>query len=167
MSMMSVHIDSHDLQHDLDALIMLMSPAGAEAFLGTTVGPYIRRRAGERFANEGDDVVGKWAPLRPATVAMRQASNWAVGGDHPINHLSGEMERWVVDGGWDAYPDSFGATMRYPGSVPTGNLAKKVKTAQSGDPASRTVARPVLGVNEADMLWMVTAYAFAIEAAVS
>lgn len=164
--MMIIDIVTEDVEKDLNALIMLMSPAGATAFLGTQVGPYLRRRAGERFEHEGDDVVGKWAPLRPATVVMREASNYPVAGDHPINHLSGELENWVVDGGWNAYPDTFGASMTYPGTRPSGLLAKKVKTAQSGDRASNTVARPVLGVNEADMLWMLTAYKFAVEAVV-
>lgn len=158
-------VNDRDVEEALDKLIFLLSPTGMTAWLGASVGPYLRKRAGERFASEGDDVTGAWAPLRPATVAIREASNYPVAGDHPINRRSGELEDWVVRGGWQAYPHGIGATLRYPADAPSGELKKKVETAQKGREFPRTVARPVLGINETDMLFVTTALAFSVEEA--
>lgn len=156
---MMIEAYTKEVDKSLDNLIVLMSPEGATAFLGAEIGPYLRKRAGERFASEGDDVTGAWAQLKPATVAIR-------GEAHPINHDTGELENWVVDGGWDAYPSGGGAAMQFPKSPPAGRLKKKVQSAQVGDPSNNQVARPVLGVNEADLAFMVTAYAFMVEKAI-
>jgi len=157
-------VDAGSVDYMLAKLMLLLSPQGLTTFLGSTVGPYLARRAGERFENEGDDVVGKWAELKPATMAIRAEGPWAVGPDHPINRRTGELENWVVRGGWHAYPEGFGAAMQYPASLPTGELYDKVKTAQSGRSEPNTVPRPVLGLNEADMLFVITAFAANIEA---
>jgi hypothetical protein len=158
-------VDDHQVTRALDNLATLLSPQGMEFFLGAKMGPYLRQRAKERFDTEGDDAVGMWAPLRPATVAIRAEGPWAISGEHPINRRTGELENWVVDGGWFAYPDSLGATMQYPKTTPGGELKKKVKTAQLGDKESNTVARPVLGVGEADMAFFMTALLVEIDAA--
>ena len=156
-------VDDKALRLSFDRLILLLSPAGAASFLGTSVGPYLSKRAGERFANEGDDAVGgAWAPLKPGTVAIREEMGFP--GEHPINVRTGELERWVVGSGWDAYPFGAGASLRYPGTAPTGTLKEKVVTAQRGRKDPDTVARPVLAVNEADMLFVIAALAAQIEA---
>lgn len=148
----------------MDKLLVFLSPIGTSLFLGSTIGPYLSKRAGERFAGEGDDVVGKWAPLKDSTVAIRESQNYP--GAHPINRRSGELENWVVDGGWDAYPTGFGASLRYPGTRPSGELKDKVLTAQAGREFPKTVARPVLGVNENDLFFLIGAYTYAMEEAV-
>ena len=157
-------VNSASVDHMLMKLMLLLSPQGLTTFLGTTVGPYLSKRAGERFEQEGDDVVGKWAELKPATMAIRAESIYPIGPDHPINRRSGELENWVVRGGWHAYPEGFGAAMQYPANLPTGELRDKVMTAQSGRSEPNTVARPVLGLNEADLLFVITAFAASIEA---
>lgn len=156
-------VDDHDVEKMLDDVIRFLSPNGAMAFLQGVIGPYLSKRAGDRFKDEGDDVVGKWQELHPATVAIREAGNWPVGGDHPINRRSGELENWVVQGGWAAYPTALGASMQYPKNRPTGELKHKVTVAQSGE--GRTPARPVLGVNEADLMFFTMAYGAAFEEA--
>lgn len=153
-----------DVEQMLVRAVAFSSPAGAMAFLHLTMGPYLRKRAKERFRNEGDDVTGPWAPLSAATQQIRASGNWPVAPDHPINRRSGELENWVVDGGWDAYPMALGASMRYPGKQPSGNLKKKVVGAQQGE--GTAPARPVLGVNEADLAAFVALYWKAWEEAV-
>lgn len=141
-------------------LTALMSPAGMSAFLNIEIGPYLRERAQARFRNEGDDVVGDWAPLKEATVAFREAEN--VPGEHPINRRHGALENWVVDGGWNAYPAGFGGALRYPANDPGGTTREKAVTAQRGSAAPATVPRPVLGVNETDMIFVLSALQFSV-----
>ncbi|QEM40907.1 MAG: head-to-tail connector protein [Phage AS32] len=152
-------VRDRDVARSLDNLIGLLSPVGATAFLGAHMGPYLSRRAKERFESEGDDVSGVWAPLKPVTIQMRHAQGFEAG---PINRRTGELENWVVRGGWNAYPTALGASMQYPAKKPAGELRKKVQTAQKGKEYPNTVARPVLGVNEADLIFFQTSLMFAV-----
>lgn len=168
--MFEFRVLNHDLTTALGRLSVLMSDEGLAAFLGTTMGPYLQQRGQKRFAGQGDDVSGAWAPLSPATIQIRADGGYGPG---PINRRTGELENWVVASGWDAYPITKGATMRFPGKKPTGKLKEKVITAQQGRDGSegpdnpRTVPRPVLGVNENDLLFFQTALAFAIHEAMA
>lgn len=164
--MTSLHttVEAQDVYDALDNLATLLSPSGLIAFLGGHVGPYLSRRAEDRFASEGDDVTGPWKPLSEATIRLRAEQGFAAG---PINHRTGELEDWVVDGGWFAYPVGEGATLRFPGQNPTGELRSKVQTAQGGRAKPMTDPRPVLGVNEVDLLFMQSSLMAAIEVAIS
>ena len=157
-------VQDADVTQALDNLMALLSPAGMTAFLGASIGPYLSKRAGDRFASEGDDVVGSWAPLKPSTIQIREDQGFGPG---PINRRTGEMEEWVVRGGWAAYPTGFGASMRFPGKRPAGELRRKVETAQKGKKQPSTVARPVLGVNETDLLFFQSALSLAVQEAIS
>lgn len=157
--MTSISIEAESVIAVLRSLDSALSPEGMAAFLGLEVAPYLAERAKRRFADEGDDASGKWAPLLPATQAIRAASpEWPVGPDHPINRRTGELEDWVTGGSFAAMPHALGATLRYPGTPPSGELARKVETAQRG--RNRTVPRPVLSVSEADLVFVVTRLAF-------
>lgn len=157
------YFQNEDVLDAFEKLIVLTSPNGMMSFLHTVIGPYLSKRAGERFASEGDDVTGPWAPLKEATIRIRETEGFAAG---PINRRTGELENWVVQGGWNAYPTGFGASMRYPGREPSGELRRKVETAQKGRVYPSTEPRPVLGVNEADLLFTLTALGTAFEEAV-
>jgi hypothetical protein len=50
-----------------------------------------------------------------------------------------------------------------PGDTPTGELAEKVKTAQQGKDNPRTVPRPVLGMNEVDLAFVLEGLSFFIQ----
>lgn len=150
----------------VEKLALLLSGPGLSTFLGASVGPYLRERTQQRFANEGDDVTGPWAPLHPATVAIRESLPYQIGGEHPINRRSGELEDWVTQGNYFPYPTGVGATLQYPKGKPSGELLDKLKTAQGGRANPKTVARPVLGVNEKDLLFVTAALAAAVEVAV-
>jgi hypothetical protein len=155
--------DFHDTDLALERLVLLLAPHGMSAFLGLEVGPYLSERAKQRFQHEGDDVVGDWAPLQQATVEIREAQN--LPGEHPINRRFGALENWVVRGGWHAYPAGFGGALRYPANDPSGTTREKAITAQKGSLSPSTVPRPVLGVNENDMIFVLTALAFSIQEA--
>jgi len=157
-------VENKRVIRSLDNLITLLSPPGAAAFLGTTIGPYLAKRAKQRFDSEGDDVTGLWASLKPATIVIRHNQGYPPG---PINRRTGELEEWVVGGTGFSYPTGFGASLRFPKDRPAGELRKKVMTAQKGkkkDPP--TTARPVLGVNETDLIFLQTSLAFAVEQAI-
>ena len=158
------YVESRSVDHALDGLARVFTPEALSAFLGGPIGEYLAKQAENRFASEGDATVGKWAPLRPATVQIRIDTNF--GGDHPINRRTGELEDWVVGSGWDAYPTGFGASLKFPAKEPTGVLRKKVEIAQVGGGEYNTVARPVLGLDENDVLYAISALSLEIEEAV-
>lgn len=136
-------------------------PTNIAVFLQTRIDPFLRARASERFQNEGDDVVGQWAPLLPATQAMRSAQGY--GSDHPINRRTGEMEDYIVNSGGGVTIHPAGATLTFPGTPAGGQLADKVRTAQAGSANPVTVPRPVLGMNERDLAAVLTALALDIQ----
>lgn len=152
-------VDSRSLEKNMLDLEIFLSGMGLSAFLGSVMGPYLSKRAKARFASEGDDVTGPWTPLKPATVSFREEQNYGAG---PINRRTGELENWVVGSGWNAYPLGLGASMDYPKNKPTGELKDKVETAQKGRAFPKTVARPVLGLNENDMIFFQTALQLAV-----
>lgn len=128
-----------------------VSGVGIAKFLVSVVEPYLNARARQRFANEGDDVVGKWQPLSPGTVAIREAHGYP--GEHPINHRTGQLERFITGGAVGVTTFPGGVLMTYPKTPPSGELAKKIQTAQEGSSRPYTPPRPVLGINETDILF--------------
>lgn len=159
-----MYVMTMDRDETLDEIMVnltgLVSTPGLVAFLNFYMGPQLQKRARERFANEGDDAVGKWLPLASVTTeSFRPQQGYAPG---PINHRSGELEAWVTNSGWDTIPTGGGATMLFPGRNPTGELAKKVTTAQSGSTDPYTPARPVLAVSTRDLAIFAAGFAVAI-----
>jgi hypothetical protein len=163
MSDVNVIVDSREVEKALADLATLFSNEGLTAFMGTIVAPYLAKRAKERFASEGDDVVGKWFPLTPYTKNLRREQGF---GEGPINRRTGELENWVTSGTFFPYPAGGGVTMRYPRDKPTGELRKKVQTAQGGKVKPRTPPRPVVGVNEIDLGFVTSALALAAQEAI-
>ena len=141
-----------------------LSPTGMSAFLRAEVGVFLQERAKSRFASEGDPAVGgAWLPLAPATQAIRASGEWNVGPAHPINVRTGELERYITGDEGITIPSGLGATLQYPAAPPTGAVARKVETAQRG--MGKTPARPVLGVDATDMLFVLTRLAFFVQEA--
>ncbi len=158
--------DDKGVQAQLLALDTALNPLAVAALLGAEVTPYLAMRAKGRFAEEGDDVTGKWAPLSEATQNIRaagaQQGMWNVGPAHPINVRTHEMENYVTSGLGDLLPTAYGAVLRYPRPQRSAELQKKMKTAQMGD-GGRTPKRPVIGLNERDLTFVLTALAFHIQ----
>lgn len=153
--------DTAGVQAMLTHLQAKLFPPNVATWLMTRVDPFLRVRAGDRFANEGDDVVGKWAPLKPATETIRMNSGY--GPSHPINRRTGELENYIVHSGGGVTVHPAGATLTFPGSPASGELEDKVRTAQSGRSVPNTVPRPVLGLNTRDLAAILTMLALEIE----
>lgn len=153
--------DDAGVQAMLNRLNTALNPAAIATFLGAQIGPYIRERAQQRFKGEGDDVVGRWSPLKQATQAIRESQGF--GAAHPINRRMGELEEYITHSRDAIAVHALGATMTYPGQRPQGELKEKVTTAQMGRTKPKTVPRPVLGMNERDLEYILTALAFHIQ----
>lgn len=148
-------IDTTDLEGTLARLDTALSPAGLSVFLTGVVAPWIRERAENRFMNEGDDVVGKWAPLMPATQEIRGRGDWGVGPAHPINRRTGDLEEYITRSNTSVIAAADSALLIYPDTAPSKpGLKAKVETAQKGKSRPKTPARPVLGVNERDLVFV-------------
>ena len=147
-------VSERDLQAQLWALDTALNPVAIAGFLGAEVDPYIRKRAQQRFAGEGDDVVGKWAPLHEATQNIRESMGYGASG--PINRREDELMHYVVDSPHRINVHTLGATLIMPGYPPKGELRDKVTTAQAGRVKPKTVARPVIGINERDLTAVLT-----------
>lgn len=149
-----IDVDEKDAYMMLVRLDQAISPVGLTAFLGTRVDPYLRRRASERFENEGDDVTGAWAPLAPSTEYFRETEGFPAA--HPINKRTGELEQYIIGEDALVVPLGAGAALELPGRQAGGWLAEKYKTAQQGKSYPRTQPRPVLGINERDRMEIMT-----------
>jgi len=151
---LDISIDDREVLLFLQAIRGVLSGFSLHYFLRDEGMKYLRRRAQERFDSEGDDASGAWLPLSAATVEIRESEGFP--GEGPINRRTGELERYIVHGGWPAYrqtPQS--ASVTWPGREPSGELGRKFRTAQVGRAFPRTPARPVLAVNERDTFTMV------------
>jgi len=153
---LEMHGNSQQVEAMLDHLDRALDPTMIGGrFLATTVNPYIRMRARNRFASEGDDAVGgRWTPLKAATENFRTQAGY--GGAHPINRRTGELEAYITSSPLDIRIEpAIGATLVMPGNPPSNSeLRKKVATAQKGD--SRTAARPVMAVDATDLGFVLT-----------
>lgn len=146
----------------LETIDSALSPVGLAAFLYGSVGPWVKERAETRFRNEGDDVVGKWAPLAETTVTIRES--YGFGGDHPINKRTGELEEYITQGQVAVTAGLGEASLKFPANEPKSpSLRTKVKTAQQGRSSPNTPARPVLGLGERDLGVVMTMLAFHVE----
>lgn len=148
----------YKLKFDIDARQALavvteleakLQPAALGVFLQGGVTEYLQERARNRFGSEGDDVVGKWAPLKQSTISRRLSAGFPAG---PINKRTGELEQYVTNSPSLMLFDADSATMVNPSNEPQAGTAlwQKVTTAQAGRQQPNTVARPVLGMNEKD-----------------
>jgi hypothetical protein len=154
--------DTAGVEAMLQHLQLKLLPPNIAAFLHVEVDPYLAQRAANRFANEGDDVVGAWPQLQPGTQAIRASQGF--GDSHPINVRTGELERYIVSSGGAVATDPSGAELTFPGAPASGELADKVQTAQAGRGVPPTVPRPVLGLNQNDLLAVLTSTALYIQA---
>lgn len=163
MAGMSISIIGNDagVQAMLHAVDTALNPVAIAGFLGAEVDPYLRGRARDRFAQEGDDAVGGWAPLREATQDIRAQMGY--GPAHPINVRTGELERYITGSPNRITVAPWGAALNFPGNPPAGELHDKLLIAQIGGGERNTVPRPVLGLSETDLAWVLTALAFHVQ----
>ncbi len=117
-------------------------------FQSVQVETILEGRAKARFANEGDDAVGGWAPLMDSTLAIRQSQGYGSG---PINHRTGLLEDYITGGSFSLIASGGDTELTYPRPTGDASLVAKVTTAQKGKSWPPTVPRPVLGVSEVDV----------------
>lgn len=153
--------DVAGVQAMLSHLESKLHPPQMGMFLQAYVEPYLQKRAGDRFSNEGDDAVGKWAPLKPATEGIRSSQGY--GSAHPINRRTGELEDYIRNTPGSVLIHPAGANLTYPGTPASGELADKVSTAQGGRANPPTLPRPVLGMNTTDLAAVLTMLAYEIQ----
>lgn len=146
--------DARHFQHVLAMLELKLSPSGLTGFLLATVDPFIRARTASRFGSEGDDVSGAWQPLEKATELIRAGAGFPPA--HPINERTGRLRATLVGRPGDAKPNGFGANLTYPGPIGDASFWDKMETAQGGSTNPPTPPRPVIGLNENDMLFVTT-----------
>jgi hypothetical protein len=160
MVAVQVVVDTHDAELTLTRLNTALSATGLVAFMTGSVAPYLAERAKARFDSEGDDVSGKWAALKDSTQEFRLHGGYPP--STPINHRTGQLERYITETGSDAAPiGTTGAQLTFPGDVTAdAALTQKMQTAQRGRAEPRTVPRPVLGVNERDVAFVTEALMF-------
>lgn len=140
----------------LSKLNTSLDPVNIAVWMAATVQPWMEGRAKNRFASEGDDVSGKWLPLKPATQNFRRNMQPPVPPEHPINVRTHELINFITGSPEQIVPHAAGATLTFPGRRPFGELKKKVETAQVGRDYPATDPRPVIGVNEKDLLAVLT-----------
>lgn len=151
-----------DVQTMLHRLDTALNPVALAGFLGATVDPYLRQREQARFDKGGDDVVGAWAPLSQATQIIREEAGYGASG--PINIRTHEMEDYITNSPNNLAAHPWGASLTLPGNPPTGELKKKVMGAQRGE--GTAPPRPVLGMNERDLTFVLLALGSYIKKAV-
>ena len=162
-----VTVDTDDVERMLMGVNSFLEPYSLMGFLTETVSPYIRGRAKARFASEGDDASGKWAPLHPVTMEIRARSNLPIAPDHPINRRTGDLEAYITGS-----PDSVealggqGAQLTFPGVGTTdAAMQQKVETAQIGRNKPQTGPRPVLAFGMTDLAYVIGAIGIGIQSA--
>jgi hypothetical protein len=154
LAFLEVEVHQSSVEALLTRLDTALSPPAIASFLGGPVEEYLQQRVRDRFANEGDDVVGRWAPLKPATQMIRSQEGY--GAEGPINRRTDALMDYIVGTPGNATPHGLGATLTYPGTPPRGETRTKVQTAQAGKAFPRTEPRPVLGMNEEDLASVLT-----------
>ncbi len=160
---LDITIDTHDLEATLSRMETSLNPVGLSIFLIGGVLPWVKERAEMRFASEGDEVSGRWAPLETSTQEFRSNGPWGVGPSHPINRRSGDLEEYITKSNSSIVTGADSAIMYYPDTAPTGPLKEKVETAQGGKAKPKTPARPVLGLGANDLLYTMEALQFYVE----
>jgi hypothetical protein len=158
--------DDKGVRAMLDVVEESLSPAALVVWMTGVVGPYLGQRGSDRFKSEGDDVTGKWLPLSGATQLIRAAGPWSVGPAHPINVRTGELEDYITAGRGDVITTGLDVSMVYPSTSLANDpeLQDKMETAQRGRTKTpETEPRPVLGLNEADLLFVLTALSVQIK----
>lgn len=159
---MVVTVDEHRVEMALTSVMDAVSDAELATWLGSDVVQIMQERARARFASEGDDASGRWAPLAPSTIEDRLRSGY--GGAHPINRRTGELERAITGATGAVEAFGGGTQLTFPGVSDTGtDLSFKISTAQRGN--DRSTSRPVAAVGYTDLELILVSMAVHIEQA--
>lgn len=146
-----VVVDDDDVSGMFARFDSVLEAPNLAQFLRRYATPWFRGKAGAGFEDEMAPNGQPWSPLKPYTVETRESEGFP--GDHPINHRTGAMERYIMQGTPSMAVGAMQATMRFPGRG-SALFNRKLKVAQQGAKWPRTVARPVVGMDERDLAVM-------------
>lgn len=151
MSYLDIDVDTGPVLAYIARVERHLSPPSLEMFLRERETPALLLRMERRFANQGDDVSGRWAPLEVSTMMRRVREGYPA---TPTNVRSGSMRDYLLTSE-QFLPLGSGVEMQIPGPSGRGEMASKIRVAQRGGRApgagKDTPPRPVLGVNPTDM----------------
>lgn len=145
-------------------LEMMLGPAMLGTFLAGPVVEHFQDKFTRYFETESS-ASGAWVPLSEVTIRDRVEQGFGPG---PINDRTGELRGFVTESPGNVRVLETLAVLTFPGPVPTGELGRKVKTAQAGGTfqGHDVPARPVIDADESDLLYIMSALSFFIEAGV-
>lgn len=152
--------EDHGVEKLLTTLDRALDAASIAFWMQAEAKRHIQDRAKKRFASEGDDVSGPWAPLAPATIADRLRQQYPAG---PILHRTGELEDYIVNSQGSMDIGSASVSFETPEATGDPELAAKFNTAQIG--TGRVPARPVIGLNASDAETLLTSLSYNIQTA--
>ena len=154
-----VDVDTIDVQNMLHLAMMAVDTPSMMTFMNTKVDDYLGNRAADRFAVEGDDASGNWAPLTETTRRIKEALGAPA---DEINIRTGDLAAWVIETS-DVESNGLGVTLTKPSqeifSDPVATT--KLQHAQQGTdsnplfPGAVTPPRPVVALAERDMATIV------------
>lgn len=149
MTYVEVYVEKDLVIRRLVELMGKISGPSLESYLRFKANPWLINRTRQRFLGQGDEVSGKWAPLKESTREFRINQGFS---PLPINRRTGGMYDLLTQTGIpDAAATPVGAILLFPGpGGMKGYLKQKVSTAQHGKAKPGTVARPVLGLGIKD-----------------
>jgi len=128
--------------------------AGLASFMQGFAAPILQDRAYERFELEGDDASGRWKPLAASTIARRDKAGYV---PIRINDRTGAMRAWVESAPGKIKGTKAAVLYEWPGSPDNRTIGRKLKVAQQGLADPYTVPRPVVAVDEDDLLAILAA----------
>lgn len=154
-------VESKRAEEMLERLETLLGPAMLGAFMAGPVVQHFQNKFTEYFEAEAGPE-GPWVPLADATIADREAKGFGPG---PINQRTGELRSFIAESPGDVRVLSTLAVLVYPGNIPSGELGRKVRTAQQGGTfkGHAVPARQVMAADESDLLYIMSALTFFLE----
>lgn len=145
---LNITVDPSRAQDALLSYDYAVSPAGLSYFMQTRAAQWLQRRGRDRFSTEGDSASGDWVELKASTIDIRQHEGYV---PIRINRRTNALHNWVVNSKGVVSTAGAGTMLTWPGEAPSLETQKKLQTAQRGKSHPRTVARPVLAVDETDL----------------
>lgn len=135
-------VDDSGVRGVIEALQQRLMPNQLQEFLIAHAHPELKQSAEERFANEGDDIVGAWAELTRTTGLVRSWLGYPP--FHPINVRSGALKNFVLNTFTTRVSGGAGAVLMMPGPA-SGELLSKFRVAQQGGAGLGGVTRSGFG----------------------
>lgn len=151
-------VSKSSVDAELANLDRLLSPLMLTAFLEGTVVQHFQEQIEGFFRAQGTPQTGGWLPLSEAAVSERQSMGL---GKTPINVRTGGMKYFLTTSHGDVKTLAASVFLTFPGRT-SGELAKKVKTAQKGGKYKGHLvpSRPVIEADESDFLFVMSALSF-------